>query len=209
MSTQRNLIRCSFIVAFTFLCSIFASVSYADSAALHIKEAFTRKCAEVSEKTFSIMNNKNSSSQQKEKALEEILYNTMSVEQMAQFAASSFWNNMSEVQKNSYIKAYSSYMVKQYIPKIQKYISSDIKVGDVRELSKDNYRIKASIILMTNEQRKEPTNITFDCTYDGKELKIWNISAEGFSLLLNQKEEFRSIILREGVDNFITKLSQK
>ncbi|WP_323722062.1 MlaC/ttg2D family ABC transporter substrate-binding protein [Candidatus Fokinia crypta] len=188
---------------------LFSSISFADNSTQYVKETFSKKCMELSEKTVSIMNNKAFSSQQKEKALEEILHNAMSVEQMSQFAASSFLNNMSAEQKDSYTKAYSSYMVKQYIPKIQKYIGGDIKVGDVRPLSKDNYRIKASVILTTNNQNKEPTNITFDCTYDGKDLKIWNISAEGFSLLLNQKEEFRSIALREGIDRLIARLSQK
>jgi len=163
---------------------------------------------DLSDKVLSIINDTNTSDEEKEKKLREFFVNSVDTEWMGKFVLGRYFRTASEEQKQQYMTLYHDYLIWSYVPRFKEYKGGSFYIIKVKEESSGNDAI------VQTEMRgiKESPNIRVDYMMhrngDGN-FKIIDIVGEGISLITTQRSDFGGMISQKGLDYFISKLESK
>lgn len=121
---------------------------------------------------------------------------------MAGFVAGRAAKGAEDTQKEAFFELYPEYLVKTYLPKYGNFKSRAQTVKDV-QADKQGYLVITEI---SNEDRA-PIDLRYRVRFnDAGEPVIFDILAEGVSLILTQRSEFDSFIRKNGFEAFVGKL---
>ena len=182
-------------------------ISFDISFATNLEQVAETFISNTSNKTLEIINSQVITST-KSQELEELFIEVMDIDWMAKFAIAKFWKDMSEVQKNNYLKAYKNYLIKTYVPKFQEYNNQIIKIINTKDIGNSIYIVSTQIVNNSTAE-KRTINIGYRCKVDVDNIKIRDIIGEDFSLLSTQRSEFASVIANGNIDKLIKILLEK
>lgn len=150
----------------------------------------------------------NISAAQKEEKLVDLFVASVDTKWIARFAIGKYWREATEQQRDNYINVHRKFLLSNYIPKFKEYTNQRIKIGkSYADGKSDNeYVVETQII----SKDGTAVNISYKVrkSEDGKYM-IFDVIAEGVSLIITQRSDFASILARGGVDVLIKKLGEK
>ena len=120
-----------------------------------------------------------------------------------------YWRQLDSTQKNDFLNLYSEYLTGLYVPNFRKYTAGNIvKVKNVTQVSSKEYLVQTILVdAITN------SNIKIDYRLiqkDGFEkFVIFDIVAEGVSLITTQRAEVNSVMSSSGFNVLMSKLKNK
>jgi phospholipid transport system substrate-binding protein len=142
----------------------------------------------------------------KEQQLSKLFDESVNTEWIAQFVMGKYWNDASEAQKTMYLQLHKQFLLNNYIPKFKEYSNEKVIFKNFFDEDNDEYLVETQII------KSDGTAIKVDYrvrkTSENK-YQIFDVIAEGVSLITTQRSEFASILSRKGVDYLIKKLKAK
>ena len=153
----------------------------------------------------------NGTSGDKEKVteLDTLFWEVVDTKWMAKFSLGKFWNKITDAQKDRILQLYPTYIANIYVPNFKKYNSNAMKIMSIAEIREGEFLVKTRIALV-----QEENEVNVDYRVAVKEgvndfgLVIFDIVAEGVSLITTQRSEFNSIISTKGVDSLIADLQK-
>ncbi len=160
----------------------------------------------VSEKAIILIQDKKTTDSVKQKELVSLFEQSVDTDWIAKFAMGSHWKHATDKQKEQYTKLHHQFLINSYVPKFKQYTNQKIVLKKTFSESDNEYLIETEIL-----QEKGPAiNVSYKVreSEDGK-YRIFDVVAEGVSLITTQRSEFGSILSRKGVDYLIKQLKAK
>ncbi|MET0155057.1 MAG: ABC transporter substrate-binding protein [Rickettsiales bacterium] len=123
---------------------------------------------------------------------------------IAGFAAGAGLKEAGEEQRNRYFDLYPRYLVKNYLPKFKNY------AGGAKPIiySVDGQNGKFVVKTRLKGQNGAPLAVDYRIRKTDEGFKIYDVIAEGVSLIVTQRSEFSAFIQRAGMDGFLDKLQR-
>jgi phospholipid transport system substrate-binding protein len=145
----------------------------------------------------------------KQKALklaEEKVLPLIDFEEATRLAVGRAWSQATPEQKKKLVDEFRSMLVRTYSNAIEAYSGQTMKVMPVRmkpgatEVTVQNQFVRAN---------GQPVKVDYSMRKTDKGWKIYDIVAEGVSLVLTYRSEFDVIVKQDGIDGLIKRLAQK
>lgn len=157
-----------------------------------------------------IIESKDMTKEQKFQSLEKKLKLFLDLDWMCKFSLGKVWRTLDEEQKNNFLNYYKDYIVQYYVPRFFEYNNQVVNILGIKDLSNNQYIIYTETIDKLGSDSEQRYKIDYRCKeYDNNTIKIRDIITEGISLIAAQRNEFSSVVQREGVSYLITQLKQK
>lgn len=147
----------------------------------------------------------NSASEEKDDKLTKMFEDVVDSNWMARFAIGAEWRNLDDHQQVIYLKAYSAYLLKIYLPKFEQYHATKYDIRGIEELGNDQF-----IVHMTVDSPSEaPIKLDYRIKCEEGKCYIRDLIAEEVSMVASQRADFTAVINNSGIDGLLRSLEQK
>ena len=135
----------------------------------------------------------------------DLVMSSIDMNLISKFVLSRYWKTASDQQKISYLNAFEEYFISSYANKLDQYSGEKIVIVS-SEAAKKFVIVKSNIVRDGADTLKIELNWRL-LTRDGQ-TKIIDLSIEGISLIVAQREEFQSFLSNnnESLDALINRL---
>jgi phospholipid transport system substrate-binding protein len=133
--------------------------------------------------------------QQREQRFEQLLTQNFDVPRIARFVLGRYWRTASAAERARFIAAYRDFIVESYATQFSDYSGETVKVTGSRPETSDITIVSSEIIHPNGDP---PVKVTWRVRKGAGGYKIIDVGVEGVSMMLTQREEFASVIERNG-----------
>ncbi len=131
----------------------------------------------------------------REKQFRTLLADDFDMQRIARFVLGRYWNEASEQDRRNFEKLFQDYVVHSYSARFSAYSGQQVKVMGARPES-ETTTIVMSQILQPNGA--PPAKVDWRVRKGENGFKIVDVDVEGVSMLITQREEFGTVIQRNG-----------
>lgn len=147
----------------------------------------------------------NSSDQEKFAKLATLFRKTVDLDWIAKFALARYNQQITDQQRAEYQQLFSNFLINNYIPNFKKYTQEDLNIILITKYAEDEFLVQTEIVKTT----KGVIKINYMLRKAGDLFKIFDIVAEGVSLINTQRSEFNTILNNGGIEELIKLLRRK
>jgi phospholipid transport system substrate-binding protein len=197
MMYKKILINC-FTLAVLMLSGLTASFASEDKALDLINV--------LSKDTLAVIADDKISADIKEQKLVKLFEESVDTKWIAKFVLGKYWSDVPQEKQNIYTALYHKFLLQSYVPKFKSYTDQKIEILDSSKEYENEYLVRTEI-----KSASDPVlavNYKVRLNQDGS-YKIFDIVAEGVSMITTQRSEFSSILSRQGVDHLIEQLEKR
>jgi phospholipid transport system substrate-binding protein len=166
--------------------SVAAPVRAADDAAGFVQT--------LGDKTLALLNQKLPPPQLEPK-FREILHEGFDTEQISRFVLGPYWRTATEDQRKEFMKLFEDYIVQAYSVRFSEYTGEQFKITGQRPEGENSFLVTSQIV---RPNGAPPVRVDWRVNKTPKSLKISDVIVENVSMMLTQKQEFASVIQRNG-----------
>lgn len=161
----------------------------------------------AAERTFAQLGNKELSDEQREKRFRTLLTETFDLPTIARFTLGRYWRRATDQQKEEYVKLFEDFVVLAYSNRFRDLTGKKFKINTVSQLNERETLVASQIIL----PGKPPVRVGWRVRNSNDAYKITDVSVEGISMSVTQRDEFASVIRQSGgrVDGLLRALKKK
>jgi len=190
------------------LCAVLLAVSLiAAPGAARAAEDPGGFIADLGQRTVHVLASKLSESE-REAQFRTIFDEGFDVPLIARFVLGTYWRSTSETQRQDFVALFETYVVHAYAVRFNEYAGQLLKVVSARAEGDD-----AALVVSRIEQPNgaPPLRIDWRVGKTAKGYKITDVVVEGVSMAVTQRQEFASVIQRNGgqVDALLKLLREK
>ena len=172
-------------------------------ASFEVEERFVSNFAD---KAISILSNESLNAGQKNIQFTELVMSSIDMNLISKFVLSKYWKLATDDQKKEYLAAFKQYFISSYANKLDQYSGEKVVIVS-------SNAAKKFVIVKSNIVRDGTDTLKIELdwrllTRDGQ-TKIIDLSIEGISLIIAQREEFQSFLANNdnSLDALINKLN--
>jgi phospholipid transport system substrate-binding protein len=132
---------------------------------------------------------------QREEKFNQLLRENFDFPRIARFVLGRYWGAASADDRAKFIDVYREFIVRSYAAQFREYSGEKVKVTNARVESTDVTVVNSEIVHPGGEPAAK---VNWRVHKDGDTYKILDVDVEGISMLLAQREEFASVIQRNG-----------
>jgi len=114
---------------------------------------------------------------------------------ISRFVLGRYWNGATDPEKQDFQRLFEAYVVRAYSIRFSEYSGQTVKVTGSRSESADNTVVASQIV---QPDGAPPVRLDWIVRKDGDGFRIADVSVEGVSMVLTQKQEFAAVIERSG-----------
>jgi phospholipid transport system substrate-binding protein len=131
------------------------------------------------------------------------------VPEIARFVLGPNWRTATEAQRQEFTKLFETYVVHAYSVRFGAYAGQQLKVGSARPEGDNAWLVQSQIALPNSSQ--PPVRVDWRVNGSSSGYKITDVSVEGVSMALTERQEFAGIIQRGGgqIDSLLKLLREK
>jgi len=138
----------------------------------------------------------------KQEKLEGLFDEVVDVDWIGKFVLGKYWRRATDEQKKEFVATYSEFLKKTYVSNFKKYDGERVEVKSSVDDGDNKYIVKTAVI----QANGKPLDVNYRVKSEKGNVKIFDIQVEGVSLLNTQRDEFTSVISRDGIDSLIGKM---
>lgn len=172
--------------------------------ALADKEGARAFVRSVSDRTIKLLKDTSIPTEEKEKMLNELFLKHIDSKWIARFVAGRYWRQATQKQQNEYVDAYRKFLLSTYVPRFRSFTDQEFKLIDITDQGDNEYLVETEII----SNGEPPVRVNYKVRETNEDYLIFDIIAEGVSLITTQRSEFGSILSRKDMD-YLIKLMRK
>lgn len=190
------------IIIATFIILNISILTSANATASDAQE-FIKK---ISNKVIHLIEDEDVNELMKKKQLSKIFEESVDTKWISKFVMGKHWRDTSDLQKKVYLELHRKFLINSYVPKFRNYANQKVRFKKFYDEGNNEYLIETEIV------QTDGTAIEVDYKVrknKNNEYKIFDVIAEGVSLITTQRSEFASILSRKGVDYLIKRLKAK
>ena len=151
-----------------------------------------------------IASNANLSSDQKRAGLEKILLREVDLEAMSRRVVSKHWKNATDAQKDEFKSQFLQIIVNTYASLLDSYNNEKV-VFESEDIKKDRYATVDTHIAASD--KKIP--VRYRMIKHNNAWKIYDFIPEGISIVSNYKNNYASILSKDGMDALLVEMKKK
>ena len=181
-------------------------ISSINSFALANFEAEEKFVSNFADNAISILSNDSLDASQKNIQFTELVMSSIDMNLISKFVLSKYWKLATDDQKKAYQVAFKQYFISSYANKLDQYSGEKVVIVS-------SNAAKKFVIVKSNIVRDGTDTLKIELdwrllTRDGQ-TKIIDLSIEGISLIIAQREEFQSFLANNdnSLDALINKLN--
>ena len=181
-------------------------ISSINSFAFASFEAEEKFVSNFADNAISILSNKSLNASQKNIQFTELVMSSIDMNLISKFVLSKYWKLATDDQKKAYLAAFKQYFISSYANKLDQYSGEKVIIVS-------SNAAKKFVIVKSNIVRDGTDTLKIELdwrllTRDGQ-TKIIDLSIEGISLIIAQREEFQSFLANNdnSLDALINKLN--
>jgi phospholipid transport system substrate-binding protein len=163
---------------------------------------------DLGNKAIGIVQNKNLTQDQRSNQYRTLLHDAFDLNAIGHFVIGRAWNTATPEQQQEYMKLFEELVVKIYGDRLNFYAGEGFKVTTVRQESD-----KDSVVLsqITHADGSGSTPVDWRVRNDGGKYAIVDVTVDGVSQSVTQRQEYSSIIQRDGgkIDGLLTLMQQR
>ncbi len=127
---------------------------------------------------------------------------------IARFVLGPYWRTASEEQRQEFTKLFDTYVVRVYLVRFGEYTGERLKITETRRLGENSSLVSTQIF---RPGGAPPIHIDWRVDRIGMRFKITDVSVEGISMAILQRQEFASVIQRGGhqIEALLTLLRER
>jgi phospholipid transport system substrate-binding protein len=128
---------------------------------------------------------------------------------ISRFVLGPYWRTANEQQRQEFTKLFETYVIHAYTVRFNAYAGQQLKVGSARPEGDSDALVQSEIALPNSNQ--PPVRVDWRVAKSGDGYKITDVTVEGVSMALTERQEFASVIQRGGgqVDALLKLLREK
>jgi phospholipid transport system substrate-binding protein len=130
-----------------------------------------------------------------EKRFRALLDKNFDMPRISRFVLGRYWNGANDQEKQDFQRLFEAYVVRAYSIRFSEYSGETVKVTGSRSESADNAVVASQIV---QPDGAPPVRVDWIVRKDGDGFRIADVSVEGVSMVLTQKQEFAAVIERSG-----------
>ena len=166
-------------------------ISSINSFALANFEAEEKFVSNFADNAISILSNDSLDASQKNIQFTELVMSSIDMNLISKFVLSKYWKLATDDQKKEYLAAFKQYFISSYANKLDQYSGEKVVIVS-------SNAAKKFVIVKSNIVRDGTDTLKIELdwrllTRDGQ-TKIIDLSIEGISLIIAQREEFQSFL---------------
>ena len=181
-------------------------ISSINSFALASFESEEKFVSNFADNAISILSNESLNASQKNIQFTELVMSSIDMNLISKFVLSKYWKLATDDQKKAYQVAFKQYFISSYANKLDQYSGEKVIIVS-------SNAAKKFVIVKSNIVRDGTDTLKIELdwrllTRDGQ-TKIIDLSIEGISLIIAQREEFQSFLANNdnSLDALINKLN--
>jgi phospholipid transport system substrate-binding protein len=137
-----------------------------------------------------------SSEAERERQFRALFEEGFDVNEIARFVLGPYWRTATDAQRAEFIKLFETYVVHAYTVRFNAYAGQQLKGLGARPEGDNAWLVQSQIALPNGNQ--PPVRVDWRVTKHGDTYKISDVTVEGVSMALTQRQEFASVIQRNG-----------
>ncbi len=114
---------------------------------------------------------------------------------ISRFVLGRYWNGATDKEKQDFQTLFEALVVRAYSIRFSEYSGETVKVTGSRSESADNTVVASQIV---QPDGAPPVRLDWIVRKDGDGFRIADVSVDGVSMVLTQKQEFAAVIERSG-----------
>jgi phospholipid transport system substrate-binding protein len=139
--------------------------------------------------------NKQMSEEDRAKEFRALLDQDFDVPRISRFVLGHYWKDASDQERQQFLKLFEEYVVRSYAARFSEYSGETVKIVGSRPESETTTLVRSEIVRTNGAP---PAKVDWRVHKDGAGYKIVDVDVEGVSMILTQREEFSSVIERQG-----------
>jgi phospholipid transport system substrate-binding protein len=150
---------------------------------------------DLGDQAISVIANKDLSQDQRSDHFRQMLRSSFDLATIGRFVIGRSWNAATSDQQQEYMHLFEALVIKTYSDRFAIYTGEGFRVTGVRPESEKDTVITSEI---THPDGSEPTEVDWRVRHKDGKLGIIDVVIEGVSLSVTQRQEYASIIQRDG-----------
>ena len=161
----------------------------------------------AAERTFASLGDTEITDKELAKRFRSILTETFDLPKIARFTLGRYWRRASEKQKAEYVNLFEDFIVLAYSNRFRDLSGKEFKINSVRKLNGTESLVVSEIRI----PNRPPVRVNWRVRTDGESYKVTDVSVEGISMSVTQRDEFAAVIRSSGgrVDGLLRALRKK
>jgi len=145
---------------------------------------------------------------QRRQRFHDLLDQDFDFSQVARFVLGRYWQPATAEQRQQFAAAFENYVVVAYSNRFDDFIGTTFKVTSERPQSADIVIVRTDV---TRHDGGPPAHVDWRVSQVGGAYKITEVSIDGISMSLTHRQEFASVMERNGgnVADLITQIEQR
>jgi phospholipid transport system substrate-binding protein len=149
---------------------------------------------ELGRKTLEIINQQPPKAE-RDQRFRSILHEGFDMEALSRFVLGPYWRSATDAQRKEFMKLFEDWIVSAYGARFSQYSGEQFKVIGQRPEGQNATLVNSQII---RPNGGPPVKVDWRVAKAGNEYKISDVVVEGISLMVTQRQEFSSVIQRNG-----------
>ena len=181
-------------------------ISTINSFAFASFEAEEKFVSNFADNAISILSNESLNASQKNIQFTELVMSSIDMNLISKFVLSKYWKLATDDQKKAYLAAFKQYFISSYANKLDQYSGEKVIIVS-SNAAKKFVIVKSNIVRDGTDTLK--IELDWRLLTRNGQTKIIDLSIEGISLIIAQREEFQSFLANNdnSLDALINKLS--
>jgi len=148
------------------------------------------------------------SAQDRQRQFAALLDQDFDFQAISRFVLGRYWKTATDAEKAQFAAVFKDYVVQSYSKRFDEFKGSSFKVVGIRAESDTSSVVRTTVMRPAGGQ---PANVDWRVAKEGDGYKITEVSIEGISMSLTHRDEFASIMERNGgsVSDLIAQIRRK
>ncbi len=132
---------------------------------------------------------------EREQRFKTMLSADFDMPRISRFVLGRYWLSASDQEKQEFQRLFEEYVVRAYATRFSEYSGQTVKVTGSRAEGQNDAVVSSQIL---QPQGGPPVKVDWTVRNSGGDYRITDVSVEGVSMVLTQKQEFAAVIERTG-----------
>jgi phospholipid transport system substrate-binding protein len=141
------------------------------------------------------MQNKQMGQDAQTKKFRDLLVSNFDMAWISHFVLGRYWNPASEQDRQQFQKLFTEYVVRSYGQRFAEYSGETVKVTGARAAGEADTLVRSEII---GPKGGDPTKVDWRVRKEDQGFRIVDVNVEGVSMVVTQREEFGTVMQRQG-----------
>jgi phospholipid transport system substrate-binding protein len=152
-----------------------------------------------------ILRDKSLSSKERRSRIENIAYQRFDFDTMSRLVIARYWSRFTPKQQVEFVEEFKSFLARTYGDRIDNYRDEKVEVVGERPEARGDVTVQTRIV----GGEHDSAEVDYRLRQVGDAWRVIDVKIEGISLVLNYRDQFKSLLGRSGPEGLLDALRKK